>query len=213
MGKAKANTRAFVLSFLTVLLGSGLLASVSTWGLPTAVSTFYSVPNFGIIVPPDLSSVSVSNTGHGTAHNVMITILAHGNQTASALLFSSENATSETSYRKQANVTLFIFQLKRMARQASVSLELGSYSGKTLEVWAQSDETGDYALARIGFGFGQPDPVGYLSANGVAIGIWFALSSTTLIVVFLFTRREFRGSAEELLGQIYGWMKNRRKVQ
>jgi len=141
------------IAIIVAVLGSGL---ISSWAAPTAWSTFYVSPKFDVVVQQDLSLVEVRNNGHAAAHNAKITIRVSGNQTGFVLPFSSEDATIEVYYHREADVTLVTFNLKRMAEQASVSLSLKRYSGQVLEVWVHSDEKGAYLMAKRVTGPGQP---------------------------------------------------------
>lgn len=148
---SQAPVNPWVALIVTVLTSS----LISGWALPILWSTLYVSPDFAVVVEPDLSSAVIRNTGHAAAHNTKITIRISGNQT-DALAFSSENATFDRSYHEQEDVTLVVFQLKRMARQSLVQVNFKHYSGEILEIWVQSDEEGAYVIATRGKGAGQP---------------------------------------------------------
>lgn len=188
---------------LVLVLTSSVLAAILTWGLPAMMSTFYLTPSLQITVPTNLAYVSVSNTGHGTAHNVRITVLARGDQRVLWSFFSSENATKEILYSEEDNVTQFTFQMKRMAIQASIVLNLKSYDEDSLRVWALSDENGNHGLARRGFGLGQPDLLGYITVSVTTAIEWFLFLMATAIIVALVASKRSRKQVAALLQKAY----------
>jgi hypothetical protein len=143
--KSKFNSKyvSLIIPLIGVILASGLV----TAAFNTVWSAFYVTSSFSITIPADLSYVEIRNDGHAAAHNVRITTRTQGDQVSSSSVFSSENCTSTTSYDTKTDSTLIVVQLKRMARQASLSLTLNAYSGKSIEAWVSSDENGAYSMA------------------------------------------------------------------
>jgi hypothetical protein len=128
---------------VVALIGSAFLSTAFS----TAWSTLYASPIFNITVPTGVSSAEIRNDGHAAAHNILITIRTEGDERFTINEFSSENYTLRSpTYDPISNTTLVIFQLKRMAPQASVTLTLKAYSGKSIEIWVNADETGAHYM-------------------------------------------------------------------
>ena len=178
----KTKMTTIVISLLTILLSSGLIAN---WLLPTVWSTLYASPNFEIAVNPELSAVEIRNTGHAAAKNTKIVIRIPGDATKAIVPFSSENATFTSAYFASTDTSLIIFYLRRMAEKASVSATFPSSSGQTIEIWVQSDERGAYLIAKR-----SNQPFDFLSAVGQYFtSVQGVQSLLTFVVLVLISER------------------------
>lgn len=185
--KSKSKYQGLIIPLISVIIASGVV----TAAFNTAWSAFYVTPSFNVAIKADLSFVEIRNDGHAAAHNVKITMRTQGDQVSSSSVWGSENYTVTTSYDTKAGSTLIVVQLRRMAREATVSLALNAYSGKSIEVWVSADENGAYSMSTRNQ---QPDLVTQITSwiNNPLVFEFLAAALAT-IVGFSVTGRDYFG--------------------